>query len=82
MGMTGHTETIHMLGGAAPVADYLSVPKVRVDRWTARDRIPPEYWPSLEMMARARGVAGVTVGALLLTHRPRKSAALAAAGAA
>jgi DNA-binding transcriptional regulator YdaS (Cro superfamily) len=72
--MFTHSETILMLGGSADLADALGVPKVRVDRWAARDRIPPEYWPSIESVARDRSVNGVTVGALLVSHRPRKPA--------
>ena len=72
--MLSHATIIQQLGRPL-VAERLSVPVVRVARWEARDRIPAEYWPDIEQIARAERVDGVTVGALLLAHRPRKSAA-------
>ncbi|WP_139809984.1 carph-isopro domain-containing protein [Sphingomonas azotifigens] len=70
---TDHSELIDALGGAAKVAaapDVATLP-VNVRAWAARNRIPPEYWPGVILLAVEKNLP-VTAEWLMQTTPPRR----------
>lgn len=73
--LTDHASLIDKLGAAAiadALADLPDPPKgVTVRAWAARNKIPPEYWPTLIAFAESMGVA-VDAAWLMNTTPARK----------
>jgi hypothetical protein len=67
-----HAGLIAALGGAARVAEAPSVETMPVTAraWTARNRIPPEYWPGIIEFAATLNVS-VTADWLMRTTPAR-----------
>ncbi len=69
--ISDHASLITSLGGAARVAEALSALPVTVRAWSARNRIPPEYWGGIIDLAR---LSEVDVGAeWLMNTTPARS---------
>ncbi|WP_198158630.1 hypothetical protein [Sphingomonas hankookensis] len=73
-----HASLILHLGGAAGLAAGISTHAVNVRAWVARNRIPPEYWPSVITYAASVGDA-VSADWLMHTTPARRRAERAAA---
>ncbi len=58
-----HAEIISLLGGPVVVAKAVGCDRTRVLRWRA-EGIPPRRWPKVVEVARAKGLAGITLDAL------------------
>jgi hypothetical protein len=70
--ISDHSGLITHLGGAASIAGAPSVKThaVNVRAWSARNRIPPEYWPGIIEFAETLG-ATVTADWLMRTTPAR-----------
>lgn len=72
---TDHCSLIAALGGAAEVAAAEEVATdlpVNVRAWSARNRIPPEYWPGVIDLAARKGLPAVTSDWLMRTTPARR----------
>jgi hypothetical protein len=78
-----HAGLIAALGGAARVAEAPSVETMPVTAraWTARNRIPPEYWPGIIEFAATVNVP-VTADWLMRTTPARAGRAASSAASA
>jgi hypothetical protein len=75
-----HAGLINALGGAAKVAAAAETLPVNARAWSARNRIPPEYWPGLIALAAEQGVV-VSADWLMRTTPARANRATSAAEA-
>jgi len=76
--LSDHAALIVALGGAAEVAaspEVATLP-VTVRAWVARNRVPPEYWPGLIIIAGRKGLS-VTADWLMRSTPARRRADVA-----
>jgi len=52
---TDHASLLAVLGGGAEVASGINALPVTVRAWSARNRIPPEYWPDIIRLSETKG---------------------------
>ena len=64
---------IEDIGGVRSLAEGFSITESHARVMKTRNSIPPEYWPQLIKMARAKRIVGVNVEALLAMRAQRKA---------